>query len=194
MPPPDQATWPVPEICLETDRLILRSWRESDIDDFLAVNADPRVVATLGPVMDRDQVSALIARMQAHEGEHGHCMWAMVLRESARVIGWCGAIRGRFEPIDGLIEIGWRMAYEHWGKGLVSEGARATVFWLFANRSDRSLWAITSTGNNRSRAVMERLGMVRRRDLDFDHPLMAPDNPLLRHVTYELARSTWAAT
>jgi RimJ/RimL family protein N-acetyltransferase len=176
---------------LETGRLILRSWRNADLDAFHAINSDPEVMATLGPVMSRAEVAALIARMQGIEAEHGHCFWALERREDARLIGWCGAIRGSVGPIAGKLEIGWRIARDCWGHGLVSEAARATCDWAFANRPDNSLWAITNPDNHRSRAVMERLGMTWKPELDFDHPKLAADDPLLRHVTYELPRSAW---
>lgn len=179
---------------IETPRLRLRSWRAEDLDPFHAICSDPQVMATLGPVMTVAEVSALIERMQLAQAEHGHCLWAMVLRDDARLIGWCGAIVGSVGPIAGKREIGWRMARDCWGKGLATEAARATVEWLFANRDDDSLWAITSTGNRRSRAVMERLGMIYRTDLDFDHPRFADGDPLLHHVTYELPRENWSLT
>lgn len=179
------------EIRLETERLVLRSWRAADVDQFLEVNSDPDVMATLGPVMDRDQVAALIERMQGIEAAHGHCFWAMVRREDDRVIGWCGVIRGTVAPIIDQPEIGWRMARECWGKGYATEAARATLDWLFANRSDDAAWAITTVENAGSRAVMNRLGMTYLPELDFDHPGVPADDPLLRHVTYRIARDEW---
>ena len=176
---------------LETERLVLRSWRAKDVTAFHAVNSDPEVMATLGPVMNLSEVASLIERMQGIEAEHGHCFWAMERREDARLIGWCGAIVGSAGPVVGKREIGWRMARDCWGLGLVSEAARSTVEWLFSNRADESLWAITTVENSRSRAVMERLGMRYCPDLDFDHPKLAADDPLLRHVTYQLPRSAW---
>ena len=176
---------------LETDRLALRSWQRDDAAAFHAINSDPEVMATLGPVMSLKDVAALIVRMQGVEAELGHCFWAMERRDDGRLIGWCGAIVGSAGPIAGKREIGWRMARDCWGQGLVSEAARATIAWLFANRADESLWAITTPENRRSRAVMERLGMACRPELDFDHPRLAADDPLLRHVTYELRREDW---
>lgn len=176
---------------LETERLRLRSWRADDATAFHAINTDPEVMATLGPVMTLGEVIALIARMQGVEAEHGHCFWAMERRDDERLIGWCGAIVGSAGPVAGKREIGWRMARDCWGQGLVSEAARATIDWLFANRHDDSLWAITTPNNLRSRAVMERQGMIHRAELDFDHPRLEPDDPLLRHVTYELTRADW---
>lgn len=179
------------DFVLETERLVLRSWRAADVDQFLEVNSDPEVMATLGPVMDRDQVAATIGRMQGIEAEHGHCFWAMVRREDDRVIGWCGVIRGSVAPVLGQAEIGWRMARDVWGRGYATEAAAATLDWLFANRDDAAAWAITTVENKGSRAVMERLGMDYLPELDFDHPGIPVDDPLLRHVTYRIGRETW---
>jgi RimJ/RimL family protein N-acetyltransferase len=181
----------VADFRLETERLVLRSWRADDVDAFLIVNSDPAVMATLGPVMDRDQVAATIVRMQRIEAELGHCFWAMVRAQDNRVIGWCGAIRGTVDPIDGRLEIGWRMASDCWGQGYATEAASATLDWLFANRSDDTAWAITTPANRGSRAVMERLGMTYLPELDFDHPGVPADDPLLAHVTYRITRPEW---
>ena len=178
---------------IATERLVLRSWREEDVDPFYAINSDPEVMATLGPVMSRDEVAATIERMQSIEAEQGHCFWALERREDARLIGWCGAISGSVGPIVGQLEIGWRLARDAWGQGYVTEAAHATLDWLYANCSDDTVWAITSVGNTRSRAVMERLGMTYRPELDFAHPKLAEDDPLRPHVTYALTRAAWVA-
>ncbi len=176
------------EFRLTTERLVMRSWRDDDLAPFHAINSDPAVMATLGPVMNRDEVAALIARMRAHEAEHGHCFWALVRLADEQLIGWCGVIRGTAGPVAGKGEFGWRLARAAWGQGYVTEAARVAIDWFFDTFPDDAAWAITHVGNRRSRAVMERLGMTYRSDLDFDHPRLAPDDPLLRHVTYELRR------
>ena len=132
--------------------------------------------------------------MRGIEAEHGHCFWALVQRSDQRLIGWCGAIRGSVGPVTGKAEFGWRMARSAWGKGFVTEAAKAAIGWFFANRTDDSVWAITNIDNWRSRAVMDRLGMAYRPDLDFDHPRLAAGDPLLRHVTYQLPRSAWSVS
>jgi RimJ/RimL family protein N-acetyltransferase len=178
---------------LQTERLVLRSWREDDIEPFAAICADPVVMATLGPVMDLEATCALVARECAIEAELGHTFWVVERREDERLIGKCGIIRGRDGPIEGKPEIGWRLASDCWGQGYITETARGCTGWFFANREAESLWAITSIGNTRSRAVMKRLGMAHRAKLEFDHPRLAQESPLLRHVTYELPRAAWEA-
>ena len=176
---------------IETARLRLRSWREEDRAPFAAICADPRVMATLGPVMDRTASDALLDRVRSIEATHGHTFWALERNADAALIGWCGVIRGNAGPVDGKAEIGWRLAHEAWGQGYATEAARASLDWLFANLPDDAAWAITSAGNQRSRAVMERLGMRYHPELDFDHPRIAEGDPLRRHVTYSVQRAVW---
>lgn len=180
------------EFALETQRLILRSWNEADIDPFHAICSDPVVMEHLGTPMTREQVAATVGRMQRLQREDGHCFWAMERKEDGQLIGWCGIIRGVLgTPVAGKPEAGWRMTPSAWGKGYVNEAAVASVQWVFDNRDDEAVWAITTPENRSSRAVMERLGMEYLPDLDFDHPGVPLDSPLLSHVTYRIERELW---
>lgn len=176
---------------IETQRLRLRSWRQDDLDALHAICSDPLVMATLGPLLSREETTALIARESAVEAEHGHTFWAVERKDDGRLIGKCGIVPGRDGPIADKAEIGWRLASDCWGKGYITEAARGCIDWLFAKRDDSAVWAITSAGNTRSRAVMTRLGMCHYPELDFDHPRLAPGNPLRPHVAYALDRTDW---
>jgi len=176
---------------IETARLVMRSWRDEDVAPFQAICSDPDVMATLGPPLDMAGTSALIERVRLREAEDGHTFWALERREDARLLGWCGIIRGNAGPVDGRAEIGWRLSRDCWGAGYATEAARGAMDWAFANLTDEAVWAITWRGNVRSQAVMERLGMQRHPELDFDHPKLAGGDPLRPHVTYSIARSAW---
>lgn len=174
---------------IDTGRLILRSWRDDDVDPFHAICSDPRVMATLGPVMTRDETAALIERVKARDREQGHTFWAVERQADHALIGWCGVLRGPAGlPIADKAEIGWRLAYDAWGRGFAREAAQASIDWAFANLPDDAVWAITTVDNSRSWGLMERLGMTRRHDMDFDHPGVPDDSPLKQHITYELKR------
>lgn len=176
----------------ETKRLILRDWRETDIEPFHAICSDPLVMATLGPLMTRDQVAALVERLQRLQRELGHCFWAMERKEDRQLIGWCGLICGDAgTPVADKLEAGWRLTSSEWGKGYATEAAIASVQWAFDTQQDDAVWAITSTENRASRFVMERLGMVHLPELDFDHPKVAKNSALLKHVTYRINRESW---
>ncbi|MDK2760706.1 MAG: GNAT family N-acetyltransferase [Sphingopyxis sp.] len=176
---------------IETARLVMRSWRDEDVVPFQAICSDPDVMATIGAPLDLPATRALIERVKAGEAKHGHGFWALERRDDARLIGWCGVVRGDMAPVNDKVEIGWRLARDCWGFGFATEAARGAVAWSFANLPDDEILAITWQGNARSRAVMERIGMEYCPDLDFDHPKIAVDNPLRPHVTYSLARSKW---
>lgn len=170
---------------LETERLVMREWRDDDLDAFHAINSDPKVRETLGPIMTRQQVANLIDWLQGYQQENGYCFWALEQKSDDRLIGWCGLIRSRHDvPVKGKVEIGWRLAFDAWGKGYVTEAAKACIKWAVEKFPDEEIWAITSENNHRSRAVMERLGMKYLPEMDFDHPEVDPQSNLLRHVTY----------
>ena len=175
---------------IETERLILRPWRDSDRAPFHAMSCDPEVMATLGPLQTRAQSDAAIDSQIAAQARLGHCFWAIERRDDAAFLGFCGlkiapdAIPG----IEGAIEIGWRLRRDAWGFGYAREAAAASLDWGFANLADDRIIAITTPGNTRSWGLMERLGMVRRGDLDFAHPQLAADDPLSPHITYEAHR------
>ena len=175
------------EFRLETERLILRDWRVEDIDDFHRLGSDPEVMATLGPLMSRDETAVVIGRFQERANRYGHTLWAAERREDSRVLGFIGAQRGAIPQIAGELEIGWRLARDAWGHGYATEGAKATVDWLAENRPGEPVVAITARINARSQAVMERLGMTYRPERDFDHPSIAEGDPLRPHVVYILS-------
>lgn len=172
-----------------TARLVLRSWRDGDRAAFHAICSDPRVMATLGPIMTRAESDALIDRVAAREVEAGYTFWAVERRADAALIGWCGLLPGGADtPIAEDVEIGWRLGGDHWGQGYAREAAQASLDWGWANLPAAHIAAITSVGNARSRMLMERLGMTRFPDEDFDHPRVADASPLKRHLVYRIDR------
>ena len=174
---------------IDTDRLRLRPWRDDDRAPFATMSRDPRVMATLGPLQNRAESDAAVDRMIAHQAAHGHCFWALERRDDALFLGFCGLmVSSPGTPIAGRIEIGWRLRGDVWGRGYAREAAVATLGWGWANLAASSIFAITTPGNTRSWGLMERLGMARRQDLDFDHPAVADASPLKAHLTYEARR------
>jgi RimJ/RimL family protein N-acetyltransferase len=169
----------------ETDRLILRDWRESDAADLHLLHSDPAVMATLGPLRDMDYTTSLIADLCARARRNGgFTYWAIELRDTGRVIGFCGLDRGHEEPIVGELEIGWRLASDCWGHGYATEAAQACLAWANTNVAGERCVAITAAINVRSRELMERIGMVHCPALSFEHSGVDPDSKLRPHVTY----------
>jgi RimJ/RimL family protein N-acetyltransferase len=180
------------DFCIQTPRLRLRAWRTDDAHAFHAICMDPAVMQFLGGPMDMAEIDALIVRMQGLQTNLGHCFWAVEQKSDARLIGWCGLIRGAAHtPIANRVEIGWRLAADMWGQGFAREAADASIDWGFAHLDDPEIWAITVPKNKSSWGLMERLGMQRQHDKDFNHPNVAWDSPLLRHITYSIGKITW---
>ena len=175
------------EFRLETGRLALRGWCDSDIAPFHAMCSDPRVMEFLGPPLSHEETAAAVSRMQHLQDTIGRCFWAIERQEDGGFIGFCGLKPGPVgTPIEGCTEIGWRLAHHAWGHGYAHEAARAALGWGFADRPDDAIWAITVPANRRSWGLMGRLGMRRHADLDFDHPALSADDPLRRHITYSI--------
>lgn len=174
----------MPEFRLETERLILRDWRDDDLDALWGICSDPIVMATIGPVHDRSETRAMYDRLTARAARDGCTFWALERKSDGRMIGFCGIGRGTVPQLEEDLEIGWRLASDCWGQSYAREAAEASLAWMAAERPGEPLFAITSVGNVRSRGLMERLGMRYCEGMDFDHPRIAPGSPLVPHVTY----------
>ncbi|MCE1236870.1 MAG: GNAT family N-acetyltransferase [Hyphomicrobiales bacterium] len=176
---------------LETARLTLRPFRAVDLDAFAAINADPEVMRHFPATLDRDETLAAMRRYEAHRAAHGFAMSALEERATGRFLGVVGLQRIPFDaPFTPAVEVGWRIERAAWGRGLASEAARAAVDWGFGPGGFAEIVAVTLADNQRSRAVMERLGMTRDPVEDFDHPLVPIGHPMRRHVLYRLRRSS----
>lgn len=174
---------------IETERLILRMVEPRDRAALWAQCGDPAVMRYLLPVADEAALDAMIARMHASQAEHGYAFWIVERRADGAVLGICGLKPGAPDtPIAGMLEIGWRFSQAYWGQGYAREAAQATLDWAWANLPVAQVVAITVPDNVASWGLMERLGMARVIDGDFDHPLVADDSPLKRHVQYRIDR------
>jgi RimJ/RimL family protein N-acetyltransferase len=176
---------------IETARLVLRPFRDADRDAFAALNGDPRVSDWLGGPIDRAASDAAIERIGRHFAEHGFGCWAAERKADGRLIGMIGLKRMEPElPPAPAVEACWRLSPDAWGQGFATEGAQAAVAWGLAHLAGDDIIAITAAGNLRSRAVMQRIGMVEQPQRAFDHPKLADDHPLRRHVVYAAAATS----
>lgn len=182
----------VKPVQLETERLLLRSWRKADRAPFAALNADPRVMEFFPTLLDRKQSDAWIKRIQSLIDERGWGLWAIELRHTGEFLGFVGLHIPIVElPVSPCVEIGWRLAHAHWGRGYATEAARAVLSFGFEELALEEIISFTTLGNRRSRAVMERLGMQEDPASTFGHPLVPEDSPLHTHCVYRLAKANW---
>ena len=179
---------------IETERLILRRWKESDLEPFAAINQDPKVMATLGPLRTREETAQSIARIEKYFDEHGYGLYAAELKEPRTFIGFIGCQHLGFDaPFTPTLEIGWRLGSQYWGRRLAPEGARAVLSDMFSRPGIEELVSITAAVNIKSTSVMKKIGMHTDPREDFDHPKVAEDSPLRRHVLYRLKKNEWAS-
>jgi RimJ/RimL family protein N-acetyltransferase len=169
----------VPE--LRTERLLLRAWLPDDRAPFAALNADPVVMEHLPAPLSRSASNALLVRFRAHFAEHGFGLWAVQAPE-----GFVGFTGLQWSDWTGPreLEIGWRLARSAWGKGYATEAATAAL--AHGLTVVPRVVSLTALGNVRSQAVMERIGLVRERELD--HPREDLPDHLRRHVLYATPR------
>ena len=182
------------DVVIDTARLRLRTWREEDIAPFVALSADPAVYDFLPGPWTEEKTRALLVSQNAQYARHGTCYFVSELRATGEVLGFVGL---KYQDFAGMrapafapcFELGWFLRRAHWGKGYAAEGAAACLRRGFDVLGLEAVVSFTVPDNLRSRAVMERLGMRRDPEGDFDHPALAPGHRLSRHVLYRIARS-----
>jgi RimJ/RimL family protein N-acetyltransferase len=176
---------------LETPRLFLRQWRDADFAPFAALNADPRVMEYFPAPLPRAESEAMAERCRALIVERGWGLWAVETRHEGAFIGFVGLNTPAYElPFSPCVEVGWRLAFEHWGKGYASEAARVALTVGFERLRLEEIVSFTALGNHRSQAVMRRIGM-HEAPTRFDHPRLPAGHPLRRHCLYRLSRTEW---
>ena len=179
---------------IETERLLLRPWRDADLDPFAEMNADLRVMEQFPSTSSRDESETSMARIRGHFAQHGYGLWAVEVKGGEPFIGFVGLATVGFDAhFTPAVEIGWRLAHASWGQGYASEGARASLRFAFLELELEEVVSFTVAANRRSRAVMERIGMHRAPADDFDHPRVPEGHPLRRHILYRLRQSQWVS-
>ncbi|WP_342108344.1 GNAT family N-acetyltransferase [Methylobacterium sp. SI9] len=178
---------PVPDALRDGD-LILRRWRPEDTAPFAALNADPAVMAHFPRPRTAAESAAEAGILDRRFVADGFGPWA--LEQAGRFIGFAGAMRIlRPLPFPGgdrpgrTVELVWRLTRDAWGQGFATRAARRARADLSERCGIGAVVAFTAAGNARSRAVMERLGMVPAGT--FPHPAV-PEGPLREHVLYRL--------
>jgi RimJ/RimL family protein N-acetyltransferase len=168
-----------------TARLLMRRWREADREPFARLNADPRVMRHFPAPLSRAESDALIDRAEAHFEFHGFGPFAVELRETGRFLGFIGLVVPSFEAhFTPAVEIGWRLDADLWNRGLATEGAREVLRYAFEEMRLPEVVSFTVPENMASRRVMEKIGLVRDVEGDFEHPRLPEGHALRRHVLY----------
>jgi RimJ/RimL family protein N-acetyltransferase len=176
---------------LQTPRLLLRRWVQTDRPAFAALNADERVMEHFPSVLTRAESDAAADRIELHFERHGFGLWALEIPGVVPFAGFVGlavpAFEAHFTP---CVEIGWRLVAEHWGFGYATEAAREVLNFAFAELRLAEVVSFTVPNNQRSRRVMERIGMTHDPADDFEHPNQP--EPGRHHVLYRIGSNSRA--
>jgi RimJ/RimL family protein N-acetyltransferase len=166
---------------IETGRLILRDWSEADIEPFLRHTNTPAVMRWLGGVRSEADQRESIGRIMRWQSERGFTFWAIERKADGEMLGFCGIKIADTpgSPIEGMHEIGWRLREDCWGRGYAREAATASLDFAFAALGALRVVAITFAPNEASWGLMERLGMTRRPELDYDDARFPALNPTI---------------
>lgn len=177
---------------LTTERLILRQWRDEDRAPFAAMGADPAVMRHFPGLLTEAESNAIVDRFHTLIDEQGWGFWAVEVKGGAPFIGFVGMAHVTFEEVfTPAVEIGWRLATAFHGQGYASEAARAALAFGFDTLKQDKIVAYTATANFPSQAVMNRIGMTRSADWDFDHPRVADGSRVKRHLTWSITADEW---
>ncbi len=186
-----------PQIILTTARLILRTWLPSDVPTMAAINADPLVMKHFPSTQDAEATQALVDHIHAHQQQFGYSLYAVEKKDTNTFIGFVGLnqppfVIPNFQPNSTpIVEIGWRLSSQHWGRGYATEAAQAVLAHAFTTLNLAEIISFTVVANTPSRRVMEKIGLHHDVADDFDHPNLTADSPLRRHVLYRLTKDDY---
>ncbi|HKR25573.1 MAG TPA: GNAT family N-acetyltransferase [Allosphingosinicella sp.] len=167
---------------IETGRLILRDWREEDIEPFIRHTNTPAVMRWLGGVQTEAEAARIVReRPMRWQGERGFTFWVVERKADGELLGFCGLKLSDTAgtAVEGLHEVGWRLREDAWGQGYAKEAAIASIDFAFSSLGAERVIAVTFPGNAESWGLMERLGMTRRPECDFDDPRFPDLNPTI---------------
>jgi len=172
---------------IESKRIILREWQQSDFAPFARINSSKNVCEFLPKTLSEEESKQFAQRIIQRFTIQGFGLFALEDKKTSKFIGYAGfnvpKFEARFMP---CIEIGWRLSYDFWGKGYATEAALAVRNHGFEQLGFLEIVSFTVANNLRSISVMKKIGMVHKEEDDFYHPNFKRNNPLCKHVLYRL--------
>jgi len=171
---------------LETPRVLLRSWLDSDLEPWIALNADAENLRYFPRLYSAEESRASNARIRDLLADNPFGLWAAEEKSSGEFMGFVGLARQEIPGVSFMPchEIGWRLDKKYWGKGYATEAAKVVLDFGLRDIGLNEIFSFTAEQNQPSRNVMEKIGLRRRAELDFDHPRIEVGNPVRFHVVY----------
>lgn len=186
-------------IYIETERLYLRGWTSSDIEEMAAISASPKVMEFFPQLSTYEDTLALISRIKKHFDEFGFGLYAIERKDSNEFIGFVGLNKIKFsipsltELDENIFEIGWRLGEKHWGMGFAPEAASRVLKAAFEDFGLDLVVSFTAKLNKKSIRVMEKIGLFHDTRHDFLHPALSDDSALKPHVLYNMKKIDYEA-
>ena len=172
---------------LETLRLYLRAWKNTDAQKYFEINQDPKVIEFLPGSLTMEKVEKFLVDMNFRLQEYDYTFWAVEEKSSGELMGFCGFQAVSFEaPFSPTVEIGWRLGAQYWGKGYATEAAKACIDYGFEILKWSKIVSFTVPKNLRSQSVMKKIGM--QFCGNFNHPKLEKNHPLYEHIWYEIEK------
>lgn len=176
---------------LETERLILRQWKDADYPKFAALNADTFVMEFFQKPLSRKESDGLAERIRSLITERGWGLWAIELKENGEFIGFTGLhIPNPTLPFSPCVEVGWRLIKRSWGHGYATEAAKESLRFAFEDLDLDEVVSFATLHNSKSQSVMRKIGMENSNQ-NFVHPDIDPNSPLREHVLFKISKSHW---
>ena len=170
---------------IETERLILRSWRVTDRAVFAEINSNNKVMKYFPKPLSIEESNGFVDRINSEFEETGFGLYAVEIKETGEFIGYVGFHRFTFDvPFSPGWEIGWRISDKFWNKGYATEAAMACIKYARIEKLCNRLYSFTAVPNIASENVMKRIGMSF--EGLFMHPALAEGHWLKEHKLYSL--------
>lgn len=180
---------------IETERLILRTWKTEDAVAYYRINQDLKVIEFLRGALTMEEVNEFIQAVNSHNDKYGYTLWATQLKDTGELIGFIGLYFTSTDwegvPFAPSVDIGWRLGSQYWGKGYATEGAKACLDFGFNTIGLSEIVSFTVPANVRSIRVMEKIGLERDLNGNFAHPKLSDDHPLSQQILFRLAKKKY---
>jgi ribosomal-protein-alanine N-acetyltransferase len=176
---------------LQTERLLLRQWTESDFLPFAEMCRDKEVMEHFPKLQTQEESFEMGRKILSLINERGWGFWAVEIPIQSKFIGFVGLhIPINKMPFSPCVEIGWRLSKHYWGKGYATEAAKEVLKYAFNTLNLNEVVSFTTLANHRSKAVMQKIGMYDSNQ-NFMHPEIEVSHPQCEHVLYKISHSTW---
>ena len=176
---------------LHTKRLLLRQWGEEDLPSFSQMSRDKDVMEFYPKLLTKEESDNMARTIQSLITERGWGLWAVEIPNQEAFIGYVGLHVPKDNlPFSPCVEIGWRLAKEHWGKGYATEAATECLRYAFFELDLDEVVSFTTLLNLRSQKVMQKIGMSNTKN-NFLHPNIEATHPQCEHVLYKISKPDW---